>query len=421
MSLFKLQSSDGETIKVNGDIVKQMLTIQTMIDDLGDQDDDELIPIPAVNIEVLKMIIRWIERHKDETEKENLALWQNDFFDDLSVTMIMNIILGADYLNVKSLLNESCRMILSTRNIDEDVENFDSSRVSAILEEFRFDVIVTAFGDRELVYFNPKTKSWVEITEIPEQFLHPSYKLIGAQGRLYLVGGIGCSSGNLTEYNPRTGSWRSVGSIGRLVKHSVCSLGTSIYIASGAGQITKLFKLDAMTDFTDEIALTYNLHEDHVTVFMNDKVYVIGGCFVGVHKAFNAGICKAFNVKQGGWESLADLPTPRTKAAGAVHDNKIYVAGGYHYGKKLQSVFCYDPVSNTWTEVASMNKRRRGHSLVNLDGLLYAIGGGNDDEGFLDNMEMYNPDTNTWEMLEEKLNGIVDGAGAFVMPRYYFQ
>ena len=109
------------------------------------------------------------------------------------------------------------------------------------------------------------------------------------------------------------------------------------------------------------------------------------------------------------------------KAAGAVHDNKIYVAGGYNYEKVFQSVFCYDPFSNTWTEVASMNKRRRGHSLVNLDGLLYAIGGGNDDEGFLDNMEFYDPDTNTWEMLEEKLNGMVDGAGAFVMPRYYFQ
>ena len=82
------------------------------------------------------------------------------------------------------------------------------------------------------------------------------------------------------------------------MKHSVCSLETSIYIASGAGQVTKLFKLDAMKDFTDEIALTANLHDDHVTVFMNDKVYVIGGCFVGV-RGVHSDVCEAFNIKQG--------------------------------------------------------------------------------------------------------------------------
>ena len=89
------------------------------------------------------------------------------------------------------------------------------------------------------------------------------------------------------------------------------------------------------------------------------------------------------------------------KAGGAVLDNKIYVSGGYNYQEVFRSVFCYDPVSRTWTEVASMNKRRRGHSLVSLNGLLYAIGGGNDNrgEGFLDNMEVYHPDTDTWEMM----------------------
>lgn len=64
------------------------------------------------------------------------------------------------------------------------------------------------------------------------------------------------------------------------------------------------------------------------------------------------------------------------KAGGAVLDNKIYVAGGYNYHEVFRDVFCYDPASNTWSEVESMNKRRRGHSLVSLNGHLYAIGGG---------------------------------------------
>ena len=114
------------------------------------------------------------------------------------------------------------------------------------------------------------------------------------------------------------------------------------------------------------------------------------------------------------------MPTPRLKAAGAVIENKIYVSGGFLQAEVLHSVFCYDPASNSWTEVANMNKRRRGHSLVRLDDCLYAIGGGNDDEGYLDNMEVYHPDTNTWEMMEEKLHGIVDATGSCVMKRFYF-
>ena len=124
--------------------------------------------------------------------------------------------------------------------------------------------------------------------------------------------------------------------------------------------------------------------------------------------------------KWGGWARVADLPTPRLKAAGAVLDNKIYVSGGVFQVEVLQSVFCYDPASNIWTEVASMIKKRRGHSLISLGGLLYAVGGGNDDDGYLDTMEVYDPEKNIWEMVEEKLNGIVDSTGSCVMKRYYF-
>ena len=46
---------------------------------------------------------------------------------------------------------------------------------------------------------------------------------------------------------------------------------------------------------------------------------------------------------------------------------------------------------------------------------------GNIYRNILNSMEMYNPDTNTWEMIEVKLNGIADSSGACVMKRYYFQ
>ena len=122
--------------------------------------------------------------------------------------------------------------------------------------------------------------------------------MIGVQGKLYLVGGIGSSSGNLTEYNPRTDTWRSVGSMGRVVKHAVCSVEYKMFIVWGAGQVTKVFKLDAENDIPHEITFTANLHVDHVTLALGEKIYVIGGCFVGV-QGVSSDVCEAYNIKTG--------------------------------------------------------------------------------------------------------------------------
>ena len=47
MSMVKLQSSDGVIFTVDAATVKQMVTIQTMIDH-EDEHSDEVIPVPTV-------------------------------------------------------------------------------------------------------------------------------------------------------------------------------------------------------------------------------------------------------------------------------------------------------------------------------------------------------------------------------------
>lgn len=52
----------------------------------------------------------------------------------------------------------------------------------------------------------------------------------------------------------------------------------------------------------------------------------------------------------------------RTRAwpAVAVFDNKIYVMGGYDGHTRLRTVEMYDPESNEWSYVSSMNVGRAG-------------------------------------------------------------
>ena len=111
------------------------------------------------------------------------------------------------------------------------------------------------------------------------------------------------------------------------------------------------------------------------------------------------------------------MPTKRYFHGVAPLDNKIYVTGGSDgYQTYLSSVDCYDPDTNTWSQVANMNIARRGHCLVSLLGRLYAIGGVGQD---VKNVEVYDPDNNTWTMLQHKLDRKVDGTGAGLINKYF--
>lgn len=64
MPSIKLQSSDGEVFTVNVEIAKQSVTIKTMLEDLGmDEDEEEVVPLPNVNAAILKKVTEFCHRN----------------------------------------------------------------------------------------------------------------------------------------------------------------------------------------------------------------------------------------------------------------------------------------------------------------------------------------------------------------------
>ena len=78
LSQIKLKSCDGFISDVGADVVKQMVTIKTMLEDLGsDGDSEEEILIPNVRGAVLEKIINWTEFHANEEDLTKRIAWYN--------------------------------------------------------------------------------------------------------------------------------------------------------------------------------------------------------------------------------------------------------------------------------------------------------------------------------------------------------
>ena len=117
---------------------------------------------------------------------------------------------------------------------------------------------------------------------------------------------------------------------------------------------------------------------DHIQgVTVNGKIYLIGG--LTSWPSADVGTVFIYNPVGNSLTQGTSMPVDRQRGAGgiAVHDGKIYYAGGVHGGEAVNWFDVYDPASDSWQQLPNMPTARDHFQAAVLDGKFWAIGGRN--------------------------------------------
>jgi hypothetical protein len=133
---------------------------------------------------------------------------------------------------------------------------------------------------------------------------------------------------------------------------------------------------------------------------VNDNIYAIGGDNYGPKT-----IVEKYNPESDSWEQLPNesMPTARSTFAATEYNGKIYVFGGNVYGSPLalKQVEVYDPQTGSWVKKNDMDTGNGiyGMAAVSLNDKIYIIGGGNETNNYLNTLWEYNPGSDSWRAL----------------------
>jgi N-acetylneuraminic acid mutarotase len=129
----------------------------------------------------------------------------------------------------------------------------------------------------------------------------------------------------------------------------------------------------------------------------NGKVYVIGGQSSNSGNGPFLNSVFEFDPQTETWTTKSPMPTARGGGAAAVIDGFIYVVGGRP--PQGNDFAVYDPQQDRWTPLPDMPTARNHLAAAAIEDKLYVVGG-RFGAGFNSDMtatlEMYDPQTNTW-------------------------
>ena len=141
MSVIVLKSSDDQVFSVERAIAEKSKMIRDMLDLTEAEEGKEIVAPLDVKGATLKKVVEWTTQHKDDPapvddlkekepgkwKKPELSQWDEDFL-QLEQAELYDLLLAANYLEIKDLLDTICKtvaLMIQDKSAEEIREKFD--------------------------------------------------------------------------------------------------------------------------------------------------------------------------------------------------------------------------------------------------------------------------------------------------------
>jgi N-acetylneuraminic acid mutarotase len=250
---------------------------------------------------------------------------------------------------------------------------------------------------------------WDQLKDIPTARYFLSSCTI--DGNIYVMGGTASTSSTgpsvsiMEVYDPTLDSWDiTKGDMPTSrVEFGACAVNGKIYAIGGApnhggSPLEIVEEYDPSTDTWSTKAPIQSARYGCAYGVIDNKIYVAGGTVDNNFTASNK--LEIYDPLTDNWDATkAAMQQAIYQPQGAVINDKFYVIGGLlgtppYTGQKI--VQMYDPITDTWSIVDSLNEGRVGHTANAVADKIYVIGGDTQPPP-LKSVEEYDPNSDTWE------------------------
>ncbi|XP_067647821.1 kelch-like protein 5 [Eurosta solidaginis] len=324
------------------------------------------VPCEKVAFEVVK---RWYE-HDVSTRKGHLpdiiaCLRLTQFDTDFLMTNIFSLP-GCEHLAVKIvawLSQPSTRSKLTlkyTKKREEQIIIAEEAFLSLQLKE------------GTIFQYYETEDSWKEWAQI-ELDIH-SFGVIFVDENLIFIGGKRRDKtiNEVSSWNFKTKLFQYLAPMNqRRSNPNVVVLHEKIYAIGGWNQSGPLKSVEMYSVSNGwKTVSTCEPGGGDAAVTLNDKIYVVGGCFLhpsqGISKCFTC-----YDPITNCWTQCADMIEAPQRCIATVHNGQIFILTGTY------TLQYYNPQSNIWTKICECPSRifSEGIGLISIDKQLWAVGG----------------------------------------------
>ncbi|XP_077988753.1 kelch-like protein 24 [Glandiceps talaboti] len=344
---------------------------------------------------VFETMIRWVSHDSMKREKYLSELLEQLRINLLSSTFLLEVILQNSYVVKSDVFDKFMKATKKYRTLKSDLITPQSQRARLQSTVVIVGGVGVANGKiADVNCYDPTNQMWSTLTKLPKHS-DSAYSVTSLGNDIYVTG----LQGKVSMYSIKRDKWFESAPMNQpRHRHASTSLDGYVYVVGGydgSARLTSVERFDPKNNKWEEVKPLLDAVSSPAIVTCGGNVYVLGG---SVSNEVATEKVQCYNPTTDTWKLVASMPHALSCISAVVLKGFIYVVGCLS-----TIVHCYNPDTDSWRQVECMNYKRASCAATVCNGKLYVTGGENQPNSPIDSMECYDPVSDSWTVLPKLL------------------